>query len=92
VGSEEKKESPQASSSETRTAPDSAADVQGIPEPAEEDGGASESAPGDTASTLRLDPEESGGGVSVWVFIAAAGGVLALLFLFRRRLRGLLPR
>jgi Prenyltransferase and squalene oxidase repeat len=50
-----------------------------------------EEAAGKPASTLRLDPADSDGGVSVWVVIAAAAAALALLYLFRRRLRGLLP-
>jgi prenyltransferase beta subunit len=50
-----------------------------------------EQAAGKPASTLRLDPADSDGGVSVWVVIAAAAAALALLYLFRRRLRGLLP-
>ena len=57
-----------------------------------EDGASSEPAAGKPASTLRLDPADSDtGGISIWVVIAAAGGALALLFAFRRRLRGLLP-
>jgi prenyltransferase beta subunit len=48
--------------------------------------------PGKPASTLRLDPADNDdGGVSVWVVILAAAGALALLFAFRRRLRGMLP-
>ena len=78
-------------SSPERSAPPAAADDSGQTSTFE-DTPSPGSATGKPASTLRLDPAESdGGGVSIWVVIAAATGALALLFAFRRRLRGLLP-
>ena len=78
-------------SSSKTPAPPAAADDSGQTS-SFEDGASSEPATGKPASTLRLDPADSDtGGISIWVVIAAAGGVLALLFAFRRRLRGLLP-
>jgi energy-coupling factor transport system substrate-specific component len=90
--SEDKKESAPSSSSSTRSAPDSPVEIQGISEATEEEAAGPESVPGDTASTLRLDPEDSGDGVSVWLVVGGAAGAIALLYVFRRRLRGLLPR
>jgi prenyltransferase beta subunit len=76
-------------SSSEPVAPPAAADDSGQT-PTFEDGASSEPATGKPASTLRLDPADSGG-VSIWVVIAGTAGALALLFVFRRRLRGLLP-
>jgi hypothetical protein len=77
--------------SSSEPAPPAAADDSGET-PTFEDGAGSEPATGKPASTLRLDPADSddGGGVSIWVVIAATAGALALLFVFRRRLRALL--
>ena len=78
-------------SSPERSAPPAAADDSGQTSTFE-DTPSPGSATGKPASTLRLDPAEGdAGGVSIRVVIAAATGALALLFAFRRRLRGLLP-
>ena len=45
------------------------------------------SEPGNVASTLRLDPEDGGGGISPWAVVGAVAAALALLYLVRRRLR-----
>ena len=45
------------------------------------------SEPGNVASTLRLDPEDGGGGISAWAVVGAVTAALALLYLLRRRLR-----
>jgi hypothetical protein len=78
-------------SSPEQAAPPAAADDSGQTSTFE-DAPSPEPATGKPASTLRLDPAENGdGGVSAWIVIAAVAGVVALLFAFRRRLRGLLP-
>jgi energy-coupling factor transport system substrate-specific component len=78
-------------SSPEQAAPPAAADDSGQTSTFE-DAPSPEPATGKPASTLRLDPAENGdGGVSAWIVIGAVAGVVALLFAFRRRLRGLLP-
>jgi hypothetical protein len=77
--------------SSSEPAPPAAADDSGQTRTFD-DSASSEPATGKPPSTLRLDPADSdGGGVSIWVAIAVTAGALALLFVFRRRLRGLLP-